>query len=902
MKKKIFIPTILLLIASVIPTEAKVEVTHLTIEGRKAPMGLDVESPRFGWQIMADRKNVMQKSYHIIVASTLEKLNRNDGDVWNSGVVNSDASQWIPLTPSSLLQAGHSYYWKVKITTNKGKSEWSQPATWSTGLLKPSNWKGQWIGIDSLMPWDKNERHSRLSARYLRKVFSINRHSTILRATMYISGLGYYTLHINGKRVGNDLLTPLPTDYTKTVAYDTYDVTSYLDKKNAIGVTLEGGHYFAQTQNYQSTVRATYGQPRMIANLVIEYQDGTKETIVTDPTWRISADGSIRYANEYDGELYNANLRFKGWDCIGFDDSKWLNAQVMNAPGGVLCGNLSPNVHIYQTEKPVSFHQFGERYIIDFGTNNAGRVRIKLAQTIAGDTIRIRHAELLQKGDSLLYTKNLRSAEATARYVADGKAMDWAPEFTFYGFRYVEITGVKHLSASDITRELMADRMDDSHTDLSITDRKDNDMLNRIVENARRGIRSNYKGMPIDCPQRDERMPWLGDRTTGCLGESYVLNNHALYCKWVKDICDGQLSDGRISDVTPPYWRLYNTNITWPAALPFSCDMLYRQYGDIQPFAKSYSHIKKFLMMIRKDNYKDGLVPYDRYGDWCVPPESPKLVHSKDPSRKTDGQLISSCYYFYLCRLMAKYGRKLGYGDDAEYFDAEAKTTLTAINEKYLKDSCYSNATVTANLLPLAMGIVPKTEEDKVCKSLLTTIIDKNDTHISAGVIGIQWLMRYLSSIGKTDVAYQMATTDTYPGWGYMVKNGATTIWELWNGNTANPSMNSGNHVMLLGDLLPWCYENIGGIRPCDKQPGFKHIILKPDFSVDRIIGVNASHPTPYGIVSSSYSNQDGFYQWIISIPANTTAEVHLPNGKVKHIGSGKWSFKIKKNRIVRQR
>lgn len=251
---------------------------------------------------------------------------------------------------------------------------------------------------------------------------------------------------------------------------------------------------------------------------------------------------------------------------------------------------------------------------------------------------------------------------------------------------------------------------------------------------------------------------------------------------------------------------------------------------------------------------------------------------------------------------MAKYGRKLGYGDDAEYFDAEAKTTLTAINEKYLKDSCYSNATVTANSLPLAMGIVPKTEEDKVCKSLLTTIIDKNDTHISAGIIGIQWLMRYLSSIGKTDVAYQMATTDTYPGWGYMVKNGATTIWELWNGNTANPSMNSGNHVMLLGDLLPWCYENIGGIRPCDKQPGFKHIILKPDFSVDRIIGVNASHPTPYGIVSSSYSNQDGFYQWIISIPANTTAEVHLPNGKVKHIGSGKWSFKIKKNRIVRQR
>lgn len=896
--KKIYTWILLSLLPFAFSAKAKVEVTKLTLEGRESPLGLDVRNPRFGWQILSDHKNVMQKSYQILVASSREKLNLGESDVWNSGIVKTDCSQWIELPQSIPLLPGQSYFWKVQVSTNKGKSEWSQPAMWSTGFMSEEEWKGNWIGIDSLMPWDKEERHSRLSARYLRKTFSIQPNQ-VKRATIYISGLGNYALSINGQRVGNDVLTPLPTDYTKTIAYDTYDVSSYLSDNNVIGVILEGGHYFAQTQNFQSNVRTTYGQPRLLANLVIDYADGSTKIIATDTTWRITANGAIRYANEYDGELYNSNLKLNGWDMQGFDDSQWQNAQIMKSPGGKLRGSIAPNMSVYQTEKPISIHQFGKRYIVDFGTNNAGRIHIKQNTSQSGDTICIRHAELLQNGDSMLYVANLRSAEATARYVADGKAVDWTPEFTFYGFRYAEITGIDHLSASDISRELIADRMDDTNTYFALTDESEKDgksesMLNRIVANARRGIRSNYKGMPIDCPQRDERMPWLGDRTTGCLGESYLMNQHALYSKWVGDIRDGQKENGRISDVTPSYWRLYNTNITWPAALPFSCDMLYRQYGDLRPMADSYAAIKKFLEMIRRENYKDGLVVYDRYGDWCVPPESPKLVHSKDPARKTDGQLISSTYYYYLCKMMARYGRMLGYQAESDYFSAQADTTLAAVNRTYLKDGNYSNATVTANLLPLAMNLVPKEQEAEVRKNLLTTIIDKNDTHLSAGVIGIQWLMRYLSSIGKSDVAYQLATTDTYPGWGYMVKNGATTIWELWNGNTANPSMNSGNHVMLLGDLLPWCYEYLGGIRPCYQQPGFKHIILQPDFSVSRIYSVTASHPSPYGVIRSSYTRQDGFIVWIVSIPANTTGEVYLPNGKIKKIGSGDWTFRIK--------
>lgn len=867
--------------------QAKVSVGHLTVEHRAKPFGLDEKHPRLGWQIESDKNNVAQRTYRVIIASTRSKAESLEGDEWDSGTVKSNQSQWVDVPIA--MSPNKQYFWRVLVDTNKGKSQWSEIGTWTTGLLDDANWEGEWIGMDSMMVWDCVGRHSRLSARYLRKEFAV-RKEAVKRATIHISGVGLYTLNINGQRVGNDVLTPLPTDYTKTIAYDTYDITSLMANDNAIGATLEGGHYFAQTQNYQTNVRTTYGQPRLRANIIIEYTDGRQESIVTDSTWRVTADGPVRYANEYDGELYNSNITIDGWDKPGYDDSRWGKADVMKAPGGKLVGSPAPNMSIYQTERPVTIRRFGLRHIIDFGTNNAGRIRLHLSQSAKGDTIRIRHAELLEQGDSTLYVKNLRHARATAFYVANGETVDWAPEFTFYGFRYAEVTGVSDLDKEQITRELIADRMDDSHTDFAVVDRNGSDMLNRIVDNARRGVRSNYKGMPIDCPQRDERMPWLGDRTTGCLGESFLMDNHALYAKWVKDICDGQRADGRISDVTPAYWRLYNTNITWPAALPFACDMLYRQYGDLRPMAESYEAIKKWLEMIRKENYKDGLVPYDRYGDWCVPPESPNLVHSKDPARKTDGQLISSAYYHYLCRMMARYARLLEHDADASHFEAESNITLNAVNATYLKDGNYSNATVTANLMPLTMGMVPKEMEQTVHDNLLSTIVEKNGTHVSSGVIGIQWLMRYLSETGSPEVAYCMATTDTYPGWGYMVKRGATTIWELWNGDTADPSMNSGNHVMLLGDLLPWCYENIGGIK--SGAPGFSHIIMAPDFSNTLINGAKASHLSPYGAISSQWQRDGKGITWNVEIPANTTAELHTTKG-VKQVKSGKHTIRF---------
>lgn len=887
---KIRILCLVATLAATLSLQGRVTLTRLTVEGRTAPAGLDITSPRFGWQIVSDRNNVVQKHYRIIVASSPEILATDTGDIWDSGTVRSDSSQWVAIGATAALKPNKRYWWKVAVGTNRGKTGWSEPASWSTGLLNPDNWQGRWIGLDSLMPWDSDKRHSRISSRYLRKTFKAA--GKPVRATMHISGLGLYTLYINGSRIGHYVLTPVPTDYTKTVAYDTYDVTDVLQSgDNAIGVALAGGHYFAQTQNYQTKVRATYGYPKLIADLIIEYQDGSVQTIPTDTSWRICADGGVRYANEYDGELFDARREPRMWTTPSFDDSRWAAAREVGAPGGTLRGNITPPMSVYDRTRPVAIRSYGRRHIIDFGTNGAGRIRMK-TDVRRGDTVTIRHAELLMPGDSTLYTDNLRSAEATARYIGDGLPREWAPEFTYYGFRYAEVTGVDNIGPDDIERELIADSMDDSGYDFHAETTDGSTMLDDIVANARRGIRSNYKGMPIDCPQRDERMPWLGDRTTGCLGESYTMNNHALYTKWVADICQSQRRDGNISDVAPAYWRLYNGNVTWPAALPFACDMLFRQYGDIRPMQECYGAIKRFLAFVRKRNGASDIIVHDNYGDWCVPPESPRLVHSKDPSRKTDGRLITSVYYHYLCRMMQRYAGMFGNSGDEAYFAEEAAKVKVAVNDTFLVAGRYSNSTVTANLLPLATGITPEDAAASVADSIIAAITGKYDTHISCGVIGIQWLMRWLADTGHGDMAYRMAVTDTYPGWGYMVRQGATTIWELWNGDTANPSMNSGNHVMLLGDLLPWCYERLAGIRPDESRPGFRHIIFEPDTGVNGLRSVSASHNSPYGVIRSCWrKDADGRITLSVCVPPNTTAEVRLPGGKTKDIGSGNHRF-----------
>jgi len=877
-----------------------VAVSELRAERMVNPMSLDTPTPRLGWRISSTLNDVMQTSARIIVASTADKAARLEGDLWNF-TVQGDQSQWVKYAGKE-LRSDTPCYWRVKISTSKGDSDWSETAMWNVGLLAESDWSGQWIGLDRAMPWDVEDVHSRLSSRYLRSEFAIKKE--VKRAMLYICGLGLYEAYINGRRVGDRVLTPAPTDYRKTVLYNAYDVTAMLQTENAIGVVLGNGRYYTMQQKKKPYKITNFGYPKLRLNLVIEYADGTRQTIATNDKWKLTPDGPIRSNNEYDGELYDARKELAGWTSVGFNDADWMNAERVAIPQGTLRGDMTEGMKVVKTIKPVSVKRRGGSFMVDLGQNISGWLKLKIDNANDGDTVKIVFAETLNK-DGSLYRDNLRNALSTDCYVASGDEQGrwWSPVFSYHGFRFAEITGLKSLSETDVEGEVVSDDMEETGS-FHCAD----NILNKVYHNAVWGIRDNYKGLPVDCPQRDERQPWLGDRTRGCFGEAFVFNNNALYAKWARDIVEAQREDGCIPDVAPAFWNYYSDNVTWPAALPFSIEMMLNQYGDDAPLRRFYPAVKRWMRHLKYQYGKDGLMPRDKYGDWCVPPEDPKMIHSKDSKRITDGTLIATAYYYRLNRLMERFATLLGNDADNQEFAAEAERVKAAFNSKFLTvgretssvpghilypdSTYYGNNTVTANLLPLSFGMITDNYvKGEVEKNIIHNIITLNKGFIPCGVIGVQWLMHGLTEMGRGDIAWLLATNKNYPSWGYMAEKGATTTWELWNGDTANPKMNSGNHVMLLGDLVSWIYEDVAGIQYSADAPGFKNIIMKPMYGVDEVDDIDAAYKSVYGQIVSRWRKKNGKLFWHIEIPANTTADVYMPDGTVKHIGSGVYDF-----------
>ncbi|MBQ4029054.1 MAG: family 78 glycoside hydrolase catalytic domain, partial [Prevotella sp.] len=580
----------------------------------------------------------------------------------------------------------------------------------------------------------------------------------------------------------------------------------------------------------------------------------------------------------------------------------WMNAERTAIPLGTLRGAMAPNMKVICQLEPKSLSRKDGKLVLDMGQNMAGWLNVRIANLQQGDSIVIRYAERLDSTGNI-WVENFRHAQSTDRYFANGKEQGlwWHPTFVYHGFRYAEISGLANAKIEDFIGEVVSDEMAETGHFVS-TDT----ILNKVYRNAVWGVLSNYKGMPVDCPQRDERQPWLGDRTRGCYGEAFIYDNNALYTKWVRDITEAQREDGCIPDVAPAFWNYYSDNVTWPAALPFSLDMLMKQYGDDAPMRKYYPNVKRWLEHLKYQYQKNGLIEKDRYGDWCVPPEREELIHSEDPARITDGTLISTAYYFYICQMMSTYAKAQNLHEDAKWFEHEAQISKDAFNKKFLTvkkgtttvpghilypdSTFYGNNTVTANLLPYYFGMIDdEYVKHEVEKQIVKAIISQNLGTVTCGVIGIGWLMHALTDMGRSDVAWLLATNKKYPSWGYMAEHGATTIWELWNGDTASPKMNSGNHVMLLGDLLSWIYEDVAGIQ--SSENGFKHITMKPDFTVDEIDDIDASYQSIYGQIVSRWKKAKGKLHWHVEIPANTSATIHLPNNIIKEIGSGKYDF-----------
>jgi alpha-L-rhamnosidase len=753
-------------------------------------------------------------------------------------------------------------------THNAEIPQWHLPA-FDDAAWKPANV----LGPPGMQPWGpvRGPEDRTLPARMLRKAFAATK--KVSRATVTFSGLGLSELYLNGEKVGDAVLSPGLTHYSSRALYVTYDVTDRIRRgANALGVWLGNGRFFAPRAAYPMTT-LSYGYPKLLLQLEIDYADGTRETVVSDGSWRLTCGGPITANNEYDGESYDARRELPGWAAPGFDDAAWQPAQVVAAPGGALSAQMAEPIRVTGTLKPVALSEPKPGvFVYDMGQNLVGWCRLTVKGP-AGAAVKLRHAETLLP-DGTLYLDNIRSAKVTDAYTLKGRGREvYEPRFTYHGFRYVEVTGFPGKPALDALEGRVVN--DDVKSAGAFTCASPT--INDIYCLSLWGTRGNYRSMPTDCPQRDERQGWLGDRSSESKGESYFFDVSALYTKWLRDMADAQKESGSIPDVCPPYWPLYNDSVTWPGSAVIIPGALVDQYGDTRVVARHYPAMQKWIAHM-SGYVTNGIIAKDSYGDWCVPPEDPKLIHSKDPARKTAPALLATSYFYHCLTLMARYATLLDKPADAQRYLAQAESMKAAFNAAFYKADLgyYDNGTQTACVLPLAFGLVPPAERGRVFSHLVKKIEGETRGHVGTGLVGGQWLNRVLTEGGRADLSYGFATHTDYPSWGYMVSKGATTVWELWNGDTADPAMNSGNHVMLIGDLIIWFYETLAGIAPDPAQPGFKHIVMRPT-PVGDLLYAKASHRSPYGTIRSAWTRRNVAFEWQVEVPPNTTATLYVP-------------------------
>ncbi|MBQ7191628.1 MAG: family 78 glycoside hydrolase catalytic domain [Paludibacteraceae bacterium] len=725
----------------------------------------------------------------------------------------------------------------------------------------------QWIGVET-KEYRDTLGHAILPARYLKQTFVIDQ--TVQEAQFYLAVGGYADAFINSQPITNEVFGPLPTNYDRSLLFRSYDVTSLLKKDtNTIQIRLASGYFTGMLGKYRMP---DWGVPRVKAALVIKTDNGSI-TIPTNTSWQASDQGPIRSNNLYDGETYDARYE---------EITHWKKADKLPSPKGTLQEQTHKGIVPVDTLQAVRVWLNDKgNVLVDVGRNIVGWLQIK-AQGEEGQPVVIRLAETLTTDQQTVYTDNLRHARCTNTYIPrDNNTFTYCPSTVYQGFRYAEITGLTSLpQAADIQGIVIADDMPVTGS-FTCSDT----ILNRLFEAAKHGIQGNYHGFPTDCPQRDERLGWLGDRFTGCFGESMIFDNHNLYLKWLQDIEETQNEEGQIADIAPEYWGgLRHANVTWTGTYISVAYMLYERFGIEDGFRLHYPSMRQWLQYTLKESMRDSLLTVDTYGDWCMPPEDLYLIHSKDPSRITNDTVLSTAVFYGLLEKMQLFASLLGKEEDRVEYQQLAKNIRNAFNKKFYHYDTggYDNQTLTANLLGLALGLVPEGEEEKTFNQIVNTTENLWHGHVSCGVIGIQHLMRTLTRRGRGDIAYLLATRTDYPSWGYMLTHGATTIWELWNGDTANPAMNSGNHVMLLGDLLLWYFEDLAGIRPDDIA--YRHLTMQPYFPAG-LDFVNATYQSVDGPISSHWVRQnDNTVKWHISLPGKIKATVITPDGNKQEI------------------
>lgn len=822
---------------------SKTSIVNLTCEYAKTPLGIDVKAPRFGWIINSDDYGFTQTAYQILVADNLTDLSGDKGNVWDSGIIPSSESVAI-VYKGEQLKSRQRYYWKVKIwDSNKVASQFSDPEWFEMGLLSPDDWQAIWVGFTAGMTGQ---------IRYFNKKFNIDK--PIQRCTVYIAGIGYYELRLNGNKVDDHVLDPGTTSYNKRVLYNTYDINELLvEGDNTLGVVVAPGWY---------------GMSKLLLQMELYYNDSTKEIISTGgPGWRISV-GPVVESTIYDGETYDARLENPSWDKTTSTNFGRMIPLPIEPPGGALCAQMPEPIRIVESRRAKKINEPRPGvFVFDAGQNLAGWAKI-ISKGAAGTKITMRFAENLYE-EGTINQENLRTAKATDVYILKGDGEEiWEPRFTYHGFRYIQIEGYPGTPTLDdlIIRVVRSDVNPAGSFKCS------NKLLNRIQTMVWWTEASNLHSIPTDCPQRDERMGWLNDLTVRIEEAMFNFDMARFYPKYMNDIKDTQSEDGAIT-CTAPFKFGYRPAAPVSASYVILPWMLYKYYNDTLTIANHYQGVKSWVDLLSNIT-DDGIVTLSRYGDWS-PPVKFGTKELSAYSRVTPGAFMSTGYLYYCANLMVRMADLMGIQDDVATYRKLAENTRNALNRAYWNEESggYANNNQSANSFALFLGIVDKENIPRVVENLVQNVIDE-DYHLTTGNLCTKYLLEMLTEYGHVDEAYRIATQKTYPGWGYMLANGATTLWERWEYETGG-AMNSHNHPMM-GSVSSWFYKYLAGIQPDAKHPAFKQSIIKPYFP-SGLNWVNASYDTKYGKVKSSWEKNGSRLGMKIKVPANTNALVYFP-------------------------
>jgi alpha-L-rhamnosidase len=861
---------------------ASITIDDLQCEYQKDPLGIDTRVPCLSWILESNQRNQSQTAYEVFASSSHEKLAAGQYDEWDSGKVPSSKSINI-VYAGKLLVSGQRIWWKVRVWDVDGKvSEFSKSAWFEMALLDPSDWQARWIQRKSNGAVPDAQTFDDHPAPLLRKEFVLAK--KVARARVYVSGLGYYELHLNGEKVGDHVLDPGWTSYSKRVLYSTYDITKQLKPgRNAVGIMAGNGWFnllpLAMGGRIMLRDFLTVGAPRAIVHLAIDFQDGSSQIITSDETWRVG-DGPIIRNGEYLGEVYDARREPTGWDKAGFDDSSWASAIVATEPKlGPLCAQTAPPIGITRILKPKKITEPKPGvFIFDFGQNFAGWARLRV-QGPAGTRVRLRFGELLYPDGTLngmtsVFGQNKwggkdyvydgmgkpKTAFQLDEYVLKGQGNEeFTPHFTFHGFRYVEITG---FPGKPNAHSLTGLRLN-SDVAAAGSFKCSNPLFNQIQDMVLRTELSNLFSVQSDCPHR-EKLGYGGDIVAS--SEMGMLNFDMcrFYTKSALDLADAVQPNGGFTE-TSPYVGIHDEGlggesgpVGWGTAEPLLLCQLRQYYGEQRPMAAQYAATKKWIGFLQT-NAPDGILDNG--------------ISDHESLERPPTALSGTAFYYLNVRLFEQMARALGNAEDARAAEVLAQKIKTAFNHKFLQPGTgrYDSGLQSSQAFALYDGLVPDDERPLALNILIQNIATHQD-HLTTGIFGTKYMLNSLSDAGRADVAYDMVNQKTFPGWGYMIDRGATTLWEHW---AFSDDTYSHNHPMF-GSVSEWFYKGLAGIKPAPDAVGFDKIIIEPE-PVGDLKWVKASYDSVHGKVVSEWSRKQDHFKLHVHVPIGAMATLFIP-------------------------